>query len=543
MSEQGLLAHTEAVPSSPAESAWQRGWQLGQRVVGWGLIIVDLAIVALYFLGTAVLPSPEAPGASVFGWLHGVISRVREGENSAGVFLLIVALWACSQFLFLKKESEGVRAVLGLVLGGLIFIGLGGHMLSRQTLWGWMLAALPAMLVVHHGLYLGRIKPRFLPDEMKHLPEKVGLDRYNLKDLVEANDRYFNASNIALRYGLPALTLFAICATLFHSLNPMTPWALERVLAGAEGKPWISATTLEAARFGAAGAYVYVLLYLGQRGFRHDISSGSALWCAVTLGLGPVLAAVFSKVWLGEAGAAMAGESAGWATRALYFGVGLSPRHLAQQISRLVQRVVTDPSQGSFQDRVIPLRMIRGITAQIEERLGEEGIHDAVGMAMTDPMRLQRNTNFDKHQILAWIDSALLIHALPEAWEALERKGIRGARDLIWYTYDSGPEADAGFKQLANEVLDENLLRGVAWRLAQDAQVQRVHLLYQLVNVHMDGTLQLEEKVAFEVPPGLVLGAPQLQQASQPVGPPMDAPVPLTPEADKAEPKASEPKA
>lgn len=510
MNESGAGPGGKTLASEGVETVWQRAWGLLQRVVGWGLLVVALVIVALYFLWSVPVDAPPPQG--VLGGVHQVMVRLRQGNDAAGVFLLIVALWACSQFLFLKKESDGVRAVLGLVLGGLVFIGLGGHMLSHQTLWGWGLAVLPAMLVVHHGLYLGRIKPHFLPEELKAHPEKVGLDRYNLKDLVEASDRYFNASNIALRYGLPALAILAIGAILFHSLNPVTGWALEKVLVDQNGgalRSWISPPTLEAARYGAAGAYVYVLLYLGQRGFRHDISSGSALWCAVTLGLGPILAAVFSTVWVEETGAG----PTGWATRALYFGVGLSPRHLAQQVTRLVQRVVMDPAKGAAKDRTIPLTVIRGITPHIEERLSEEGIYDAVGMAMADPMRLQRNTNFDKHQILAWIDAALLVHALPESWEALERKGIRGARDLVWYTYETGPEADHGFKQLASEVLDESLLKDVAWRLAQDAQAQRIQVLYQLVNMQTEGEFSSLKPPSFEVPPGLALAAPQLQGA------------------------------
>jgi hypothetical protein len=470
--------------AGPAMNSWQRAWHISLRVVGWGLIAVDLAILALFFLGSHVGPEAEKGAVGVFAEPSEVVARLHASENSAGVFLLIVTIWACSQFMFLKKESEGVRAVLGLVLGGLIVIGLVGHMFPPETLWGWVLAALPALLVVHHGLYLGRIKPRFIPDEVRQHPEQVGLDRYNLKDLVEANDRYFSASNIALRYGLPAVALFAIGATVFHGLDPTTRWALNKILleqSDGASKLWITYPTLEAARFGAAGAYVYVLLYLGQRGFRHDISSGSALWCAVTLGLGPILAAVFSKIWLGDPSATAVAPQAGWATQALYFAVGLSPRHLAQQVAALVQRLGADPSKA-VRERAIPLATLRGITPQIEERLSEEGIYDAVGMAMTDPMRLQRNTNFDKHQILGWVDAALLVHALPESWQELEKKGIRGARDLIWYTRNpKGSEAE-GFKELAHDVLNEKLLWDVAWRLSQDAQVQRISILYQLIH-------------------------------------------------------------
>jgi len=446
-------------------------WDICQMVMGVGLFIVIAAILALYFLGPHFFPGAEA--------LHAKL-RGADGKTSAGVFLLLITLGTLA-LLFVQRERQGVRAVLGMIVGGLVVVGLAGHMLPRATLWGWVFAALPAMLVVHHGLYLGLIKPRVVSRELLDGKEGGALGNANFKEMVEAQDRYFSASNIALRYGMPALAIFTIGTVLFHGLTPMTPWSLDMLLLDqSTGKEWVTYPTMEAARLGAAGAYVYVLLYLGQRGFRHDITSGAALWCAVTLTLGPLLAASVSKIWVAGAGTGVGGDT-GWTTQALFFGIGMSPRHVAQSVARVAQRLMMDQARFVPPDRSVSLAMIRGITPQIEERLGEEGIQDVVGMAMADPLRLQRGTNFDKHQILGWIDMALLAHALPEAWQDLEKRGLRGARDLTWYVTEPSPEKDEGLAKLASDGLDPTVLRDVALRLAQDAQAQRIRLLYQLV--------------------------------------------------------------
>ncbi|MCY0997148.1 hypothetical protein OWM54_08320 [Myxococcus sp. MISCRS1] len=379
--------------------------------------------------------------------------------------------------LCLQRQLQGERTLWGLVLVAMIFVAMASNLLPRYAFWTWALSALPALLVIHHGFYLGLIKPRLISREM--LNSFGQQERADLKEMVEANDRYFNTSNIALRYGLPALAIVATGAVAAFVLNPVSEGALNVVLVK-NGAPLISDTTLEAARLGVAGAYVYVLLYLGQRGFRHDITSGAALWCAVTLALGPIMAAALSKVWVAGVGAS--GESTGWGTQALYLGVGMAPRYVAQAIAQQAQRLGKGAAPYVPPARSMPLAMIRGVTPQIDERLQEEGIHDVVGMAMADPLRLQRNTNFDKHQILGWIDSALLAQALPETWEDLENKGLRGARDLVWYVTGAVEEKAAGLTELAKtDGLSELLLRNVAQRLLHDAQAQRIQLLYQLV--------------------------------------------------------------
>jgi hypothetical protein len=128
--------------------------------------------------------------------------------------------------------------------------------------------------------------------------------------------------------------------------------------------------------------------------------------------------------------------------------------------------------------RVVPLQQIRGVTPEIEERLGEEGILDVINLAMADPLRLIRNTSFDKFQILTWIDEALLMYTFPQHWQALENEGITGVMDVAWYIV-----CLQDVEALAKRVkLDPDSMKQIIQRLAEDAQVQLIWILYDLDN-------------------------------------------------------------
>src|SRR5262249_7518129 len=128
----------------------------------------------------------------------------------------------------------------------------------------------------------------------------------------------FSKGMLATRYGLPALFIVVLCLSWVYSL-----WNLDAKLAPAR----------TALAFGAAGAYVYVLLHLGQRNFRRDITSGGAWWCAVTLLVGPLLAAVLAFIWHPTTP-----NQQGWETASIYFLAGLSTRQVASTIEEILRR-------------------------------------------------------------------------------------------------------------------------------------------------------------------------------------------------------------
>jgi hypothetical protein len=286
---------------------------------------------------------------------------------------------------------------------------------------------------------------------------------------------------------------------VFYGLNPTTPW-------GKALKDLISAPTLDAARFGAVGAYLYVVLMLGQRGFQHDITSGAALWTSITLATGPLLSAVLARAWVGQGGGT---SDSAWAVQTLYFVAGLSPRYVVDSIEALGKRLFFTRDSAPVNPRSPPLSLVMGMVPPIVDRLSEEGIYDVAGLSMADPQRLLRNTNFDKRQILDWIDQAILLRVLPTSAEALMNAGVSGAIDLVRYVSESsapahdvpakgGPHESApvaatvvppptrglplrGLAQLAERAgLTEELLWDCAVRLSEDTQVRIVWLLYQL---------------------------------------------------------------
>jgi hypothetical protein len=169
---------------------------------------------------------------------------------------------------------------------------------------------------------------------------------------------------------------------------------------------------------------MYVLLTLGQRNFHRDITSAVAVWCAVTLGVGPLLAGVVSYLAI-PAATESSDASFHFASAAVFFLAGLAPRYVASVVEEAARRLLSSSGVTVQAPRTLPLTKIRGITADIEARLDEEGIVDVYGLAMASPNRLLRNTSFDARQIVSWMDEALLIYNVP-FWEKLEADGITG---------------------------------------------------------------------------------------------------------------------
>src|SRR5262249_23259778 len=162
----------------------------------------------------------------------------------------------------------------------------------------------------------------------------------------------------------------------------------------------------------------------GRRTFRHDVTGAVAMWCWVTMVLGPVLAGTVAFLWRVQGAA----DSNGWwSSGVVLFFTGFAPRRVIAAVEQAAVQLLKVGNTTVVQTRLVPLSQIRGISPLIEERLGEEGIVDVNSLAAAEPVRLVRNTSFDMRQILIWIDEAILIITLPRSWEALEEEGITGA--------------------------------------------------------------------------------------------------------------------
>ena len=215
-----------------------------------------------------------------------------------------------------------------------------------------------------------------------------------------------------------------------------------------------------------AGSYLYVVLLLTQRAFRRDVTTGVALWIATMFVAGPLMAGVFSLFWSATPGTSSVGVDV------VYLVAGMLPRQFATIAQDLARRLL-QPSVPTVPGRTIPLTTVRGINAEIEERLAEEGINDVATLAYADPYLLLRTTSFDRRQIVNWIDEAQLVMWFPDHWQALEKNGFTGAMDVAW------AHGRPTLAQLATEIkIPQTVLEEAALRLSEDAQIQDLYAIY-----------------------------------------------------------------
>jgi hypothetical protein len=399
--------------------------------------------------------------------------------------------------------------------------------------WPWVVALLPAAMIVQQAISARLRAATQLPGESARARlEKRELKRIpqvTIDELVEQS-RAIGQRGLILRFAVPAFLVAAVCLTGVRVLfaengvvaycafsktadcaaagsacgtAPVSTGAMILVTqpADAPGLALVNSGSVVvrgpgigtaannawlwryvfAARAGFAGAYIFVLLYLGARTFRADVTPGAATWSAVTLAVGPVLAAAIVPLWEPRLAAP---STENWNTALIYFLAGLSPKLVLTYIEDSARRLWRmEPGEG--RPNVAPLTSIPGVTQDIADRLGEVGITDANQLAMAHPIRLIRNTPFDARQIADWIDVALLVRYVPDAGvrAALNSGGITGAIDLAEYQLLATPGVPADVAvlvaMLKTNGFDDARLRDLVRRIYYDAQVQFVWALYQ----------------------------------------------------------------
>ena len=416
-----------------------------------------------------------------------------------GLLIVIAAL----VFFFVTRRGKPERPnyILAIVVAILLLMLMASDVTDR---WAWMLGLLPSLLVAYQAFYLWLSKPEEAKES--RLPEdqrlKSARDRAR-----EAIDTQFGVKTLFIRYGFPAALLGIIGLVVlnvlvkpgqFLSLITLNQATIVRI------DPVTASKILLGVRLGALGAYVYVLMELGRRTFRHDVTGASAMWCLVTFILGPILAATVAVLW--RMNPPSPEESTWWAGGVVLFFAGYAPRRVIAAIEQAaIQLLKIGGPAGVAPTRQLPLSQVRGIGPQIEERLSEEGIEDVNALAAAEPIRLFRNTSFDLRQILTWIDEAILIVTLPRSWQALEDEGITGAIDLAWYSFgfetplppDSSEAEIKEFRRAQEEALRELAekakispasLLATIHRLREDRQLQDIWALYNSFTESSGGT-------------------------------------------------------
>jgi hypothetical protein len=332
----------------------------------------------------------------------------------------------------------------------------------------WLLIAslLPAVLVLNHALSVQWLPPK--GNDPADAPPAGGNAAANANTAAQLQvqkliQQEYSSWAIGINYYLPtfALAVAGLVVALLACQPPNCCGPIDTKL-------------LDGLRFGALGAYVYVLMTLCERSFRNDISPGLAQWSAGQLILGPLLGGVLATVLLPSTTLSQ------FSQQVLYFVAGLAPRQLLAFIGDTATRFFANTSEVRVK-AIIPLSAIGGITTRVEDRLFEEGIEDTYQLAMSNPIRLTRDTPYEMAQLVDWIDRAQLHATLPDGAARLQGQGIRGAIDLarLGTATDGKPfdlETLAGqpyVKQLAGDAhLNEKVLANLIVQTAGNPQVQ-----------------------------------------------------------------------
>ena len=410
-------------------------------------------------------------------------STIPNPNYRVAVAVLFIALVVFAALLLVPKERfrrQRANIVLAMVITALLLMLLAVSVAHR---WQWIVGLLPTLMVGYQLFYLWLYHPKETPDGAI----STGSPGQTREAAVQSNtwaqkaiDNNFNLRTLFTRYGLPAV-LLGVTGIVITDLmvEPQHYFSAFLVTDNKEAATMI----MRGIRLGAVGAYVYVLLQLGTRTFRHDVTGTVAMWCWVTLVLGPVLAGAVALLWRA---AAPTEGAAWWGTGVVLFFTGFAPRRVIGAIEHAAAELLKIGPTAVVQTRVIPLTQIRGIGPPIEERLSEEGITDVNLLASAEPVRLMRNTPFDMRQILTWMDEAILIVTLPRSWQALEEEGITGAMDLATYYEDVAdvntgvllPPTQAMTDLAAKAKLSYESLAAAIKRLHHDRQVQTIWALY-----------------------------------------------------------------
>jgi hypothetical protein len=345
-------------------------------------------------------------------------------------------------------------------------------------------------------------------------------------------EHYSNPGLLLVRLGAPAGLLFLVSSALLvivarEDVSWLNPALREFADPKHQHPVLLTTLVLRGLRYGAAGAYVWVLLELTERCFRRDMTPGSILWSAATLVLGPLLGAFLALVLKLE----VPKDGSIWQSGVVLFFAGFAPRRIVEIASAAAQQMLRSGPAPTPNPNLIPLGTLRGMTPSIVERLGQEGIQDGFMLAFADPVRLLRNTAYDLRQIVAWMDQALLLVFCPKLVHGLAEAGLTGATDLAFYEIvrrchdeakrarasQSGMLGDAAPPPPASEQapqnqgaaaaedpfgglakasqLDPDVLRDAAARLYFDEQVRLIWVLYNTFSTQPGDSMSAGESL------------------------------------------------
>lgn len=272
------------------------------------------------------------------------------------VLLLGVVIFLAIVLILKKWPSERVSQVLGIVIASLFLIVMAA---AEPRRWQWLIALLPSLMVGYQVFYLWLHHPRGA-NGISTRTSQEGQKQYDesKKRAEDTIQKQFGLKTLFIRYGLPAM-LLGITGHVFINIlvAPNSFFSLIESINGQAIRDATDERILLGIKFGTLGAYIYILLELGRRTFRHDITGASAMWCLVTLVLGPVLAATVSVLWRMDSPQA----TGGWGASVVLFFTGFAPRRVIAAIEQAAAQLLRLGPQTVVETRLIPLSKFAGL--------------------------------------------------------------------------------------------------------------------------------------------------------------------------------------
>jgi hypothetical protein len=228
-----------------------------------------------------------------------------------------------------------------------------------------------------------------------------------------------------------------------------------------------------AVAFGFAGAYLWNLYDLVKRYQVVDMTPASFQFCWLRL---------LTATIVGPLASLAAAEGI---KNAVAFGFGMLPLQAIFQYfadfatKRLNIGVSQKPVAGPT------LHYLQGMTADIIDRMSDEGIDSTATLAYADPMKLFLKTDIEWVVIIDIIDQALLFNYVGEKLESLRPTGIRGSIELavIYERLVNGDKADVTQATELTRLLAQRIgmsmaeMRNLIQTVWEDGQVE---LLWEL---------------------------------------------------------------
>jgi hypothetical protein len=171
---------------------------------------------------------------------------------------------------------------------------------------------------------------------------------------------------------------------------------------------------------GFAGAYILNLYYALRRYRTADLSPASMHFGWLHITLAAVMSPLFSN-----------------GLRPLAFGIGIFPIRDSLDVAKNFAK--NRLSKFYTKDRPAEpptLHKLQGMTAEVVERLFDEGISSAEQLAYADPIKLLLRSNIEFVVIIDLMDQALLFLHVGDDIQKLRAIGIRGAMEVAILGYD-----------------------------------------------------------------------------------------------------------